>query len=105
MFQQIIALIIIIFFLSRLFWQKKKKELSGGEFKFWFFFWFSAGVAIFFIKQIDRFVLSLGFSGQGIEVLFYATIILLLYFVFRIRLRLERIEKDLTKITRELTLK
>lgn len=105
MFQQIIALIIIAFFLSRLFWQKHKQRINKAEFSFWLIFWALAAAAIIFIKWIDEFIAGLGFSSQGIDVLFYIAVILLFYLVFRIRLKLENIEKDLTHITRELAIK
>lgn len=100
MFQQIIALVVIFYFLSRLFWQKRKKQISGNEFVFWLIFWMTAAVAILLLKWLDRLVASLGFSGSGIEVMFYVGVVLLFYFVFRLRLRLEKIEKDITEIVK-----
>lgn len=105
MFQQILALIVIAFFLARLFWQKQKQLISGSEFIFWLAFWFFAGLAIVALKQIDRLVASLGFSGSGIEVLLYLAIAILFYLIFRLRLRLEKTERDLTKIVRAIALK
>ena len=105
MFQQLIALIIIALFLARLFWQKQKNHLSLNEFIFWFTFWiFSAGLVIF-IKLIDRLVQGLGFSGSGIEILLYLTVVILFYLMFRLRLKLEKIEKDITLLVKEMALK
>ena len=104
MFQQLIALIIIVFFLARLFIQKKRKQVSANEFYFWLFFWVLATVAIIFIKRIDSLVAHWGFSGTGIEVLFYAGVIILFYFIFRLRLRIEKIERDITEIVRNIAL-
>ncbi|MFH1744957.1 MAG: DUF2304 family protein [bacterium] len=105
MFQQFIALIMIIFFLSRLFLQKKKKEISLSEFIFWLAFWIFAALAIVFIKWIDRTVAVFGFSARGIEVLFYFGMVIMFYFIFRLRIHIEKIERDITKITREISLK
>jgi hypothetical protein len=104
MFQQLIALIIILFFLSRLFIQKRKKQIGANEFAFWLVFWLLAAGAIIFLKRIDALVAELGFSGTGIEVLFYAGVIILFYLIFRLRLRLERMERDITKIVRNLAI-
>lgn len=101
MFQQILALIIILFFLSRLFWQKRQKRITGGEFIFWMIFWLFALMAIVFIKKIDALVASLGFSGTGIEILFYLAVIVLFYLVFKLRLSIEKMEKNLTKLVRK----
>lgn len=105
MFQQILAIIIIVFFLARIFWQRKNNALSQSEFNFWLIFWFLALLAIIFLKKIDALVADLGFSGQGIDVLFYLAVIILFYFIFRLRLRMEKIEKNITKIVQEIALK
>jgi small membrane protein len=105
MFQQIIALIIIAFFIARLFWQKKKNYIGLNEFIFWLIFWLTAVLSVIFIKFIDKLVSGLGFSGSGIEVLLYLSVALLFYLIFRLRLKLEKIEKDITKIVKEIALK
>lgn len=104
MLQQIIALIITSFFLARLFWQKQKKQIKAGEFLFWLIFWLLAGLAIIFIKQIDKLVAELGFSGSGIEVLFYLAVVILFYIVFRIRIKLAKMEREITRIVREMAI-
>ncbi len=104
MLQQIIALIVIAFFLGRLFWQKHKQQLAKTEMIFWLIFWVIAATAIIFIKWIDEFIAGLGFSSKGIDVLFYIGVILLFYLVFKVRLKIENIEKNLTKITKEMAI-
>lgn len=105
MLQQIIALIIIAFFISRLFWQKQKNYLGVNEFLFWLVFWLLTAGLIIFLKSIDRLVSSLGFTGSGIEVLLYLSVAMLFYLVFRLRLRFEKIEKDITTIVKNIALK
>lgn len=105
MLQQILAVLIIVFFLARLLVQKKKKQIGASEFSLWLVFWLVTLVAIIFIKQIDSLVHGLGFSGPGIEILLYVAVLTLFYFVFKLRLRLEKLEKELTKIVQEIALK
>ncbi len=105
MFQQIIALIVIAFFLSRLFWQKQKKQISVNELVFWLIFWLLAATAIITLKWIDKLVANLGFSGSGIDILFYISVIILFYLIFKLRLRLVKIEKDITKLVRNIAIK
>jgi hypothetical protein len=105
MLQQTIALIIIAFFISRLFWQKKKNYIGFNEFLFWLAFWLLAAGLMVSLKSIDHLVAGLGFSGTGIEVLLYLSVAMLFYFVFRLRLKLEKIEKDITKIVKNIALK
>jgi len=105
MFQQILALVIIAFFLIRLFWQKQKKQIRANEFIFWLVFWCLAAILILSLKWIDKLVANLGFSGSGIDILFYISVIILFYLIFKLRLRLVKIEKDITKLVRNIAIK
>lgn len=104
MFQQIIALLVILFFIIRLLSQKKRKQIGGNEFVFWLIFWIFSMAVIASLKWIDKLVASLGFSGSGIEVILYIAVLALFYFIFRVRIKLEKIERDMTKIVREIAL-
>jgi Leucine-rich repeat (LRR) protein len=55
-------------------------------------------------KQIDQLVISLGFSGSGINFLLYLTIIILFYLVFKLRLSLAKTESSITKLARQIAL-
>lgn len=105
MLQQTVALIIIVFFIARLYWQKKKNHIGVNEFLFWLVFWLLAAGLIVSLKLIDHLVAGLGFTGSGIEVLLYLSVAMLFYFVFRLRLKFEKIEKDITKIVKDIALK
>lgn len=102
--QQIIALLIIFFFISRLIGQKKKQAVSGNEFALWLFFWIFSALAILFLKDLDRLTAGLGFSASGINLLFYAAILILFYLIFKMRLRLAKMDQDITDLTRTITL-
>ncbi len=105
MFQQIIALLVIAFLLERTYRQHQKKLIGKNELWFWIVFWISASFAVIFIKQIDALLRSLGFSATGINFLLYISIVAIFYFIFRLRLRVEKLEKSLTRLTREDALK
>ena len=105
MFQQLIAISIIAIIIFRLFLQVRKEKIGKAEFYLWLFFWLTAGLAIVFIRRIDAFVASLGFSASGIDVLLYAAAAVLFYLIFRLRLRVERTERNITRLVREMALK
>jgi len=105
MIQQLIAIIIIVYFIFRLIWRKKKKQININEFTFWLLLWLVIAAAVIFIKQIDSLVARIGFSSSGIDVLLYLGVALLFYWIFRLRLKIEKINKDITKIVREISLK
>ncbi len=104
MLQQIFALLIIAFFVWRLFEQRKKNKINPNEFYFWLIFWCLGALAIVFIRQIDRVVEFLGFSGSGINFLLYLTVMILFYLVFKLRLSLAKLDSNLTEIARKIAL-
>lgn len=104
MWQQIIALVFILFFLIRLIQQKKNQDLKQNEFILWLSFWLTGALAIIFIKQLDKFVANLGFSGAGINFLLYLSLFTLFYLVFKLRLKIAKLDSQITKIVREITL-
>lgn len=105
MVQQLIALIFIFLFIARLLQQKNNKQISGNEFVFWLFFWGLGALAIIFIRQLDQLLGLLGFSGSGINFLLYLAVLSLFYLVFKLRLKISQLEKNLTDLTREIALK
>lgn len=102
--QQLLALVVIGFFIYRLFKQRNKKQVGGNEFVLWLSFWIASALAILFLKKLDYLAASLGFSASGINILFYGAILILFYFIFKLRLRLAKLDRDLTDLTREVTL-
>lgn len=105
MTQQILAIIVITFFLIRLVKQKRKNQINGNEFSLWLTFWLLALGAIIFIKQIDNLVAFLGFSGAAINFLVYLAILALIYQVFRMRLKIAKINKNISELNQALTLR
>ncbi len=105
MIQELLALIVIFLFLGRLGWQLYKQQIPRGQFIFWLVFWLIGGILIIFIKEIDTFVAQLGFSSSGIQILFYIAVAIIFYFIFRMRLKMEKIESELTVVTRLLALR
>lgn len=105
MIQQIIAILILIFFIFKLGREWKNKSITINEFVFWLIFWAIAVLAIVFIKPIDKLVLRLGFSSSGINFVFYLAVLILFYLIFRMRLRMVKMEKDMTELSRKISLK
>ena len=103
MAQILVAVVMICFFLMKLYWQKRKGAVSSAEFIFWLVFWFGTLILVLLLKPLDRFVASLGFSVSAIQGAVYLAIAILFDFIFRLRLKLEKMEESLTKINEALT--
>jgi len=104
MAQQILALIVVIFFLTKVVWQYRHREIQKNEFTFWLLFWLLAAIVIILLKQIDQVVANLGFSGSGIQVVFYLGVVLLFYLLGRLRLRLAKMDQDISKLVTKLAI-
>jgi hypothetical protein len=100
MFQEFIALAVIVFFLLRLGWQFYKDQIPKSQFIFWLSFWGVAGLLLIYIRQIDQLAARLGFSSSGIQLLLYVAVAVIFYVIFRLRLKLAQMEKDITELTR-----
>lgn len=105
MIQQLIALIFILLFVVPLFKKKQKKQIGENEFIFWLLFWGLGALAIIFIRQLDQLLESMGFSGSGINFLLYLAVLSLFYLIFKLRLKISKLEKDLTDLVRAISLK
>jgi hypothetical protein len=103
--QQIIALIVLIFFILKLSYQWRKKSISFNEFIFWLSFWIIGILVIMFIKPIDQIVMKLGFSSSGINLIFYLAVLFLFYLIFKMRLKIVKLEKNITELSRKISLK
>ena len=104
MIQEIIALVIILAFLGRLGWQFYHDQIPKSQFLFSLIFWFISGLLIIFIHSIDQLAVRLGFSSSGIELLLYIAVALIFYWIFRLRLKLQKIDRQITKLTRSIAL-
>lgn len=102
--QQIIAVLIIALFIYQLTIQKRKKQIGANEYILWLFLWLIAGLAIIFLKQIDILLASIGLTASAINFLIYLSVLILFYFVFKMRITIYKLDKNLTKLTRIVTL-
>lgn len=100
---QIILLIFIIFVLSRTVLQFRRGLISSKELTFWFILWLAVGVVVI-LPQTASFLANLLGVGRGADLVIYLSIVVLFYIVFRIFIRLDRLDREITKIVRELAL-
>ena len=101
---QIILLILIILAVLRLLYQLKNKNISFGQFLTWLLIWL---IAIIIIGQpkITTYLAFLVGIGRGVDLVIYVSVIVIFYLMFKLLLRIEKIEKDITKIVRTEALK
>lgn len=101
---QIILLVFFLFAWSRVFKKYRSSEIKLKELIIWSVFWLIAGVVVLVPNSTNTIAGFVGI-GRGADLVVYISLALLFYILFRIFYRLEKIEKNITKITRELALK
>ena len=97
---QIIVSIFLILIIIKTLARKKSKELSLKETIAWLIVWIGTGIIFWFPQYTTRIANILGI-GRGADLITYSAIIVLAYLIFRIFIHLDRIEKNITKLTRE----
>lgn len=99
---QYIATGIIVIILIQLLIQVLKDRAQLFKLLFWGVFW---GIALIFIwlptNTIDK-VGQLFGVGRGIDVLVYLSIIFLFYYIFKQNEKINKLEKEITKLVRRL---
>ncbi|MBU1975635.1 MAG: DUF2304 family protein [Nanoarchaeota archaeon] len=100
---QIIALIFGLFALSRVFLRLKDGNLSRREFVFWTVIWVALLVFAFIPDITTSIAMKLGIE-RGMNLIASIGIILLFYLMFRLYIKVEGINQEITKIVRELAI-
>lgn len=96
---QLILIILIILAVLRLLYQLKNKNISLGQFLIWLFIW-SVAIIIISAPAITTYLATIVGIGRGVDLAIYISVIAIFYLLFKLLLRIEKIEKDITKIIR-----
>ncbi len=100
---QAIIIIIVALIISRIFWQYRVKKINLKELIFWSLFWLIVVIVVLLPQTVNLIADYVG-VGRGVDVAIYVSIIVLFYIVFRIFVRFDKLEKDISKIVRHLAL-
>lgn len=100
---QLIILLFIAFVISGMFKKIKKEELTKKEFMWWFIFWIIVGIATISPKSADLVAKYLGVE-RGSNLAVYISILVLFYLIFRIMAKIDKLDRNITKIVREVAI-
>lgn len=96
---QILLTIFIVFILFKLFLQKQKNQMSLVSFLIWILLWLAV-LVVFWIPDSTSYLASWLGIGRGADLVVYISIVLIFYMIFRIFVRLNKIESDITRVVR-----
>ena len=95
-----VLLLFILFVVVRTVIRFYCKEVHSRELVVWLVFWGLVSFAVATPKLTDVAANLLGVS-RGADLLVYISVLVLFYVVFRISIKLEKIDKALTKVVRK----
>jgi hypothetical protein len=100
---QIIIVLFALFALSRAFLRFKDNRLSKNEFLFWTAIWLAV-IVISFIPNLTTQISNFLGIGRGIDLIVYISVIVMFYLIFRLYVKLESVEKEVTLLVRKFAL-
>jgi hypothetical protein len=103
MLLQIMVLIFVLFAWTRALSRFREKKLSGRQFIFWSAVWTIILLAVFFQSWTMRLSSILGIA-RGADLIVYVSVVLLFYLMFRLYVKMEKIEQDITKVVRKISI-
>jgi len=101
---QIAALIVAVIHLARIISLWRGSKIPTKAAIFWFFVWFAVLIIVFFTPAIDALSKPIG-VGRGIDLVVYIAILGLFYVVFQLYMKIDKLEREITKLVREIALK
>tara|TARA_Y100000310_G_C20440008_1_gene695627 strand:+ start:531 stop:866 length:336 start_codon:yes stop_codon:yes gene_type:complete len=103
---QIITIIVVLFLITRVGTRLKRKEITFKEAVYWGVLWFGVGIVVLYPQIADKIASYIGLrTATGIDLVVYIAVGLAFYLIFRLFVHIERIERDITKVIRHMTLK
>jgi hypothetical protein len=98
LFQLVISLIALMAIVN--IWMRVKEQvLTPQAAFFWTFVWSGAMLIVFFPDSTFRFSRLFGI-GRGADFVIYLAVALLFIVIFRLELKIERMNRDITKVVR-----
>ena len=101
---QIILLLVFAGIVVKTFQNYRRDAITTREFFLWACLWGIGGVLVLFPDVMQTIANIVGI-GRGVDLVVYLALMILFIALFYVLVRLERIERDITKIVRSLALR
>ena len=103
---QIITIIVVLYLLTRVGAKLKRKDITLKEAFLWGVLWLGVGIVVLYPSLADKIASYVGLqTATGIDLVVYLAVGLAFYLIFRLFVHIVRIERDITKIIRQVALK
>ncbi|MFA5412928.1 MAG: DUF2304 domain-containing protein [Patescibacteria group bacterium] len=78
--------------------------LTSRDSVFWIGFWFVVGIIIL-LPDTTSYLAELVGVGRGADLIVYLSIVLIFYIIFQMTIKIEKIERNITKVVRTVAMK
>ncbi|MBI2609652.1 DUF2304 domain-containing protein [Candidatus Giovannonibacteria bacterium] len=96
---QLITAFAAILVIANLFSLLRRREIGYRRFFAWLVLWLGVAFFTFYPQRADFFASKLGID-RGTDLALFGAVILIFYIILKIFVRLERIERNITKLVR-----
>ncbi|MBI4435262.1 DUF2304 family protein [Candidatus Uhrbacteria bacterium] len=98
---QVLIILFALFAITRTGRQFQKGAVTRRWLLFWMLFWIVAGVVAALPKTADALARVVG-VGRGADVVIYLSLIVIFYLIFRLYVKIEQVESEITRLVRKL---
>jgi small membrane protein len=103
-FAQVFLLSLVVFAMGHDILRYRQNRIHTRGFLLWLVLWFGVIAVIMFPNSTVVVARFFGI-GRGTDLVLYTSIILILYFLFRIYVHLEQVDREITQIVRTIALR
>lgn len=96
---QVLFVLFTLFALSVVVARYREQLLSTNGFIFWLLFWVIAALVVLWPNSTQWLAAYLGI-GRGTDLVIYVSVALIFFVLFRLHIKLERMNRDITKVVR-----
>jgi hypothetical protein len=100
---KIIIIVFISFAISRVILRIRSHELSPWSAVIWLLIW-SGIIILTLLENVSTQLASWIGIGRGVDLAFFLAIIILFYLLFRIYIKLDRVDRDITDVVIKISL-
>ena len=100
---QLVLVLFAAFAVARVVGRFRAGVIRLSECLLWTGLWVGVAVVVLDPSLTQRFARVLG-VGRGVDAVFYLTLVLLFYLVFRVHMRIRGLERQITELVRKLAL-
>ncbi|MFH2136226.1 MAG: DUF2304 domain-containing protein [Patescibacteria group bacterium] len=104
MFIQYLLSFLILLIIYRVVIKWRQGILTSRDLVFWIGFWFVVGIIIL-LPDTTSFMADLVGVGRGADLVVYLSIVLIFYIIFQMTIKIEKIERNITKVVRTVAMK